>query len=129
MQQDECIMYHYFAAFSINITSITYGALEALVFAEELVSYLKADFPLEWCFARDYVPWCLLLCPDSGVVIPDAWTTWFVGCLPPALLGMVITPILLFKLFPPEVSVPARVFPLQWSVMSNAADSSQYCKS
>jgi DASS family divalent anion:Na+ symporter len=35
--------------------------------------------------------------------VPDAWTTWFIGCLPPAILGMVVTPILLFKLFPPEV--------------------------
>jgi di/tricarboxylate transporter len=35
--------------------------------------------------------------------VPDAWTTWFIGCLPPTILGMVVTPILLFKLFPPEV--------------------------
>jgi di/tricarboxylate transporter len=37
------------------------------------------------------------------VIVPDAWTTWFIGCLPQAVLGMVITPILLYKLFPPEV--------------------------
>lgn len=46
---------------------------------------------------------CVFFCLLTGVVIPDAWTTWFIGCLPQALLGMVITPILLFKLYPPEV--------------------------
>ncbi|KAF8064503.1 DIT2-1 [Scenedesmus sp. PABB004] len=46
---------------------------------------------------------CLQIAAELGVVVPDAFTTWFVGCLPPALLGMAITPILLFKLFPPEV--------------------------
>jgi di/tricarboxylate transporter len=43
-----------------------------------------------------------------GVVVPDAWMTWFVGCLPQAILGMVITPLLLFKLFPPEVGARAH---------------------
>lgn len=38
-----------------------------------------------------------------GAVVPDAWMTWFIGYLPQAVLGMVVTPILLFKLFPPEV--------------------------
>jgi di/tricarboxylate transporter len=50
---------------------------------------------------------CAVLCLPrgccAGAVVPDAWTTWFIGCLPPAILGMVVTPILLFKLFPPEV--------------------------
>ncbi|KAF6250451.1 Sodium/sulfate symporter [Scenedesmus sp. NREL 46B-D3] len=46
---------------------------------------------------------CLNLAAELGAVVPDAWTTWFIGCLPPAILGMVITPILLFKLFPPEI--------------------------
>lgn len=46
---------------------------------------------------------CLNLAAELGVIVPDAWTTWFIGCLPQAILGMVITPILLFKLFPPEI--------------------------
>lgn len=48
---------------------------------------------------------CLTLNITTGVIVPDAWTTWFIGCLPQAILGMVITPLLLFKLFPPEVRV------------------------
>lgn len=44
-----------------------------------------------------------VLCP-TGAVVPDAWTTWFIGYLPQAIVGMLVTPILLFKLFPPEVS-------------------------
>jgi hypothetical protein len=39
----------------------------------------------------------------AGVFVPDAWTTWFVGYLPQAIIGMVLTPLLLFKMFPPEV--------------------------
>jgi di/tricarboxylate transporter len=45
--------------------------------------------------------------------VPDAWATWFIGCLPQALLGMVITPILLYKLFPPEVRHSTLETPLQ----------------
>lgn len=60
------------------------------------------------CYVDRTHTWHLIICTNAahtGAVVPDAWTTWFVGCLPPALLGMIITPILLFKLFPPQVSL------------------------
>jgi hypothetical protein len=33
------------------------------------------------------------------------WMTWFIGCLPQAIIGMVFVPLLLFKQYPPEVRV------------------------
>ena len=46
---------------------------------------------------------CLNLAAKLGAAVPDAWMSWFIGCLPQAILGMVIVPLLLFKQYPPEV--------------------------
>ncbi|KIY99148.1 2-oxoglutarate/malate translocator Flags: Precursor [Monoraphidium neglectum] len=46
---------------------------------------------------------CINLAAKLGAVVPDVWMNWFIGCLPQAVLGMVITPLLLFKQYPPEV--------------------------
>ena len=43
------------------------------------------------------------LAAKMGAAIPDVWMTWFIGCLPQAVLGMLITPLLLYKQYPPEV--------------------------
>ena len=47
----------------------------------------------------------LNLAAKLGAGVPDAWMTWFIGCLPQAIVGMVIVPLLLFKQYPPEVRV------------------------
>ena len=46
---------------------------------------------------------CINLAAKLGAAVPDAWMTWFIGCLPQAIVGMVLVPLLLFKQYPPEV--------------------------
>jgi hypothetical protein len=46
---------------------------------------------------------CINLAAKMGVIVPDVWMSWFIGCLPQAIIGMVLVPLLLFKQYPPEV--------------------------
>lgn len=46
---------------------------------------------------------CMKLAAELGVVVPSAWVTWFKVAVVPALTGLLITPALLYKLFPPEI--------------------------
>eukprot|EP00955_Chlamydomonas_euryale_P024447 257601-Chlamydomonas_euryale.AAC.3 len=46
---------------------------------------------------------CLDMAKDMGAVVPDAFFNWFAGAIVPALVGMVVTPLLLYKLMPPEI--------------------------
>lgn len=47
---------------------------------------------------------CMKLATELGVVIPNPWVTWFKGALVPALLGLLITPLIIFKVRPPDTS-------------------------
>lgn len=40
---------------------------------------------------------CMKLASELGVNIPNPWVTWFKGALVPAALGLMITPLLIFK--------------------------------
>ena len=40
---------------------------------------------------------CMKLAAELGVVIPSPWVTWFKGALVPALLGLLVTPLIMFK--------------------------------
>jgi DASS family divalent anion:Na+ symporter len=46
---------------------------------------------------------CLKLATEMGVAIPSAWVTWFKAAVVPALCGLLITPLLMYKIFPPEI--------------------------
>ena len=46
---------------------------------------------------------CITAAAALGVNIPNVFATWFVGALPQAIIGLLVTPVLLFKLFPPVV--------------------------
>lgn len=46
---------------------------------------------------------CLKLATEMGVVISSPWVTWVKGALAPALVGMLVTPLIIFKLCPPEI--------------------------
>ncbi|EIE27528.1 Sodium/sulfate symporter [Coccomyxa subellipsoidea C-169] len=46
---------------------------------------------------------CMKLAAELGVNIPSPWVTWFKGAAVPALLGLLITPLIMYKLVPPEV--------------------------
>ncbi|KAL6785363.1 LCI20 [Auxenochlorella protothecoides x Auxenochlorella symbiontica] len=46
---------------------------------------------------------CMKLAAELGVVVPSAWTTWFKAASLPALTGLLLTPLIMYKLFPPSV--------------------------
>ena len=43
---------------------------------------------------------CLKLATEMGVVISSPWVTWVKGALAPALVGMLVTPLLMYKVSP-----------------------------
>ncbi|GJP30696.1 hypothetical protein CLOM_g4586 [Closterium sp. NIES-68] len=46
---------------------------------------------------------CIKLAQELGVVIPNVWATWFKLAAIPGLIGLLVTPLLLFNLYPPEL--------------------------
>jgi DASS family divalent anion:Na+ symporter len=46
---------------------------------------------------------CLDMAASVGAPVPNAFSTWFAGAAIPALVGLVATPVILYKLMPPEV--------------------------
>eukprot|EP00884_Botryococcus_braunii_P000763 jgi/Botrbrau1/10688/Bobra.139_2s0018.1 len=46
---------------------------------------------------------CLKLAVELGVVIASPWVTWLKGSVGPALLGLLLTPLIIYKVFPPEI--------------------------
>ncbi|KAL7090051.1 hypothetical protein ACP275_12G015800 [Erythranthe tilingii] len=46
---------------------------------------------------------CIKLAESLGVEVPNRWVTWFkVSCLP-AMITLVATPFILYKIYPPEI--------------------------
>ncbi|XP_066326413.1 dicarboxylate transporter 2.1, chloroplastic-like [Miscanthus floridulus] len=46
---------------------------------------------------------CLKLAEGIGVNIRNQWITWFKAACVPALLGLLVTPYLIYKIYPPEI--------------------------
>ncbi|CAI5963201.1 unnamed protein product, partial [Closterium sp. NIES-64] len=46
---------------------------------------------------------CMKLAQEMGVAIPNAFATWMGMAVVPGMLGLVVTPMLMFKVFAPEV--------------------------
>jgi DASS family divalent anion:Na+ symporter len=46
---------------------------------------------------------CMKLATELGVVIPSAWVSWFKAAVVPALLGLLLTPLVMYKIFPPVI--------------------------
>ncbi|GAB4815894.1 hypothetical protein N2152v2_002940 [Parachlorella kessleri] len=46
---------------------------------------------------------CIKIAASMGLTIPAAWVTWFKVAIAPAWAGLLVTPLLLYKLFPPQV--------------------------
>ena len=44
---------------------------------------------------------CMKLATELGVAIPNPWVTWFKGALVPAALGLLVTPLLMYKVRAP----------------------------
>lgn len=45
----------------------------------------------------------LKLAASLGVVIASPWISWFKAACVPAIIGLLVTPLLVYKLYPPEV--------------------------
>jgi len=45
----------------------------------------------------------LKLAAGLGIVIANPWITWFKAACVPGILGLLLTPLLVYKLFPPEI--------------------------
>ena len=46
---------------------------------------------------------CLDLAAQAGVAVSSPWMTWFIAAAPPCLLGMLVTPLIMYKARPPRV--------------------------
>lgn len=46
---------------------------------------------------------CLKLAEELGVVVSNPWVTWFKAASLPALVCLLLTPLILYKLYPPEI--------------------------
>ena len=44
------------------------------------------------------------LAAELGVAVPNAWTTWFVAASLPALIGLLLAPLIVYKLDPPSIT-------------------------
>ncbi|KXZ52146.1 hypothetical protein GPECTOR_10g775 [Gonium pectorale] len=47
---------------------------------------------------------CLKLAGELGAVVPNQFVTWMLGAFVPATVGMIVTPLLLYKLMPPTIT-------------------------
>ncbi|KAL6655407.1 hypothetical protein ACP70R_006233 [Stipagrostis hirtigluma subsp. patula] len=46
---------------------------------------------------------CMKLAEEFGVIIPNPWVSWFKAASLPAIVSLLATPYLLYKIFPPEI--------------------------
>lgn len=46
---------------------------------------------------------CLKLAEELGVIIANPWLSWFKAASLPALVSLIATPYVLYKLHPPEI--------------------------
>ncbi|GMJ12912.1 dicarboxylate transport 2.1 [Hibiscus trionum] len=45
---------------------------------------------------------CLKLAEELGIIISNPWVSWFKAASVPALVSLLLTPLVLYKLYPPE---------------------------
>ncbi|KAM7479003.1 hypothetical protein LguiA_027216 [Lonicera macranthoides] len=46
---------------------------------------------------------CLKLAEELGVIVANPWVSWFKAASLPALVALLLTPLILYKLYPPEI--------------------------
>lgn len=46
---------------------------------------------------------CLKIATEMGVIIPNAWTTWFAAAAVPAVSCLLLTPLIMYRIFSPEI--------------------------
>ncbi|KAK9820754.1 hypothetical protein WJX81_000132 [Elliptochloris bilobata] len=47
---------------------------------------------------------CMKLASELGVAVASPWVTWFTAALAPALVGLLVTPLIMYKVCRPEVT-------------------------
>jgi di/tricarboxylate transporter len=53
---------------------------------------------------------CLDLAAQAGVTVSSPWLTWFIAAAPPCLLGMLITPLIMYKVRPCKATQTLGLF-------------------
>ena len=46
---------------------------------------------------------CLKLAEELGIIVANPWVSWFQAASLPAIVSLLATPYLLYKIFPPEI--------------------------
>ncbi|KAL4301726.1 hypothetical protein GQ457_10G019680 [Hibiscus cannabinus] len=46
---------------------------------------------------------CLKLAEELGIIVLNPWVSWFKAASLPALVSLLLTPLILYKLYPPEI--------------------------
>ncbi len=46
---------------------------------------------------------CLKIATEMGVLIPSAWVTWFKAAVVPAVVCLLLTPLIMYNIFAPEI--------------------------
>ncbi|XP_073281556.1 dicarboxylate transporter 2.1, chloroplastic-like [Primulina huaijiensis] len=46
---------------------------------------------------------CIKLAESLGVIVPNRWITWLKAAVIPALISLLSTPIIVYKIYPPEI--------------------------
>lgn len=46
---------------------------------------------------------CIKLAEELGVIVSNPWVTWFKAASLPAIVSLLLTPLILYKLYPPEI--------------------------
>lgn len=63
---------------------------------------------------------CLNLAASLGIVVQNAWVTWFIAASVPAIAGIALTPYLCYKMLDPELKdtpeAPAKVGRGDWEI-------------
>ena len=54
---------------------------------------------------------CMKLAAELGVLVASPWVTWFKAAFVPALVGIIVTPFLMFKVRPILGITPVHIIP------------------
>lgn len=46
---------------------------------------------------------CLKLAEEIGVIVPNQWVSWFKAACLPGLVSLLLTPFILYYVYPPEM--------------------------
>ncbi|KAK4401850.1 Dicarboxylate transporter 2.1, chloroplastic [Sesamum angolense] len=87
----------------IKSLSLSAGSKPGDPSKKKLGSYLvQSQFQWSFLTAAAQNLLCLKLAEELGVVISNPWISWFKAASLPAIVSLLATPLILYKLYPPE---------------------------